>query len=67
MVRIVADTSTLYSTSQAREAGFAVSALVSFGALSLLMKLIRKGKLAWFSWYLYSIGIAVIIWQITQR
>ncbi len=27
MVRIVADTSTLYSTSQAREAGFAVSAL----------------------------------------
>lgn len=47
--------------------GFAVSALVSFGALSLLMKLIRKGKLAWFSWYLYSIGIAVIIWQITQR
>lgn len=47
--------------------GFAVSALVSFGALSLLMKLIRKGKLAWFSWYLYCIGIAVIIWQITQR
>ena len=27
MVRIVADTSTLYSTAQAREAGFAVSAL----------------------------------------
>ena len=27
MVRIVADTSTLYSTRQAREAGFAVSAL----------------------------------------
>ena len=27
MVRIVSDTSTLYSTSQAREAGFAVSPL----------------------------------------
>jgi undecaprenyl pyrophosphate phosphatase UppP len=41
--------------------GFILSALVSFGALALLMKLIRKGKLVWFSWYLYCMGIAVII------
>ncbi len=41
--------------------GFILSSLVSFGALTLLMKLIRKGKLVWFSWYLYCMGLAVII------
>ena len=46
--------------------GFVVSCIVSFAALSLLMKLIRKGKLIWFSWYLYIVGIAVIIWQISK-
>lgn len=45
--------------------GLLVSALVSFGALALLMKVIRRGKLSWFSWYLYAAGIAVIFWQIT--
>lgn len=34
----------------------AVSALVSFGALKLLVNIIKKGKLIWFSWYLYAVG-----------
>ena len=45
-------------------AGLLISALVSFFALSWLTRLIRRGRLSVFSWYLYAIGIAVILWQI---
>ena len=44
--------------------GFAVSALVSFGALTLLLKLIRKGKFSYFSWYMLALGAAVVLWQL---
>jgi len=43
--------------------GFAVSALVSFGALTLLLKIVRRGKLSWFSWYLFLLGALVLGWQ----
>lgn len=33
-----------------------VSALVSYGALKLLVNIVKKGKLVWFSWYLYAAG-----------
>ena len=33
-----------------------VSAAVSYGALKLLVNIVKKGKLAWFSWYLYVAG-----------
>jgi len=46
--------------------GIIVSAAVSFGALTWLINFVRKGKLAWFSWYLYVLGIALIIWQIVH-
>ena len=45
-------------------AGFAVSALVSFGALTLLLKLIRRGKFSHFSWYMLALGAAVVLWQL---
>ncbi|MDD3885720.1 MAG: undecaprenyl-diphosphate phosphatase, partial [Victivallaceae bacterium] len=43
--------------------GTAISAVVSFGALALLMKLIRRGKLVWFAYYLYTLGLLVVAWQ----
>lgn len=45
-------------------AGFIVSMLTSFAALTLLIKIIRKGKLAWFSWYLFLLGAGTMVWQI---
>lgn len=45
-------------------AAFLISALASFASLWLLVKLIRKRKLAYFSWYLFIVGASVMIWQI---
>ena len=42
--------------------GVLFSALVSFGALALLMNLIKRGKLVWFAWYLNLLGAAVLIY-----
>ena len=44
--------------------GFAVSMLTSFAALTLLIRIIRKGRLAWFSWYLFLLGAGIMVWQI---
>lgn len=44
--------------------GFAVSAAVSFGALRLLISVVKRGKLSWFSWYMFAIGASVCIWQL---
>ena len=44
--------------------GFVVSALVSFGALTLLLKLIRRGRFSYFSWYMLALGAAVVLWQL---
>ena len=46
--------------------GFIISSLASFFALKLLVNLIKKRKLAWFSWYLFFIGSAVMLWQIIK-
>lgn len=43
---------------------FIISAVVSFASLYLLVKLIRKRKLEYFSWYMFVIGAAVMAWQI---
>jgi undecaprenyl-diphosphatase len=44
--------------------GFLFSALTSFAALTMLVKIIQKGKLSWFSWYLFVLGAGLMIWQI---
>ena len=44
--------------------GFLVSALTSFAALGLLVKIIKKRKLSWFSWYLFLLGAGIMVWQI---
>jgi len=46
--------------------GLIVSALTSFGALAFLTKLVRNGKLALFSWYLFAAGAAVLVWQLLK-
>ena len=46
--------------------GFLISALVSFGALTLLVKIIQKRKLSVFAWYMFLLGIAVVGWQMLK-
>ena len=46
--------------------GFAVSAAVSVGALLFLIRLVRRGKLYYFSWYMLALGAAVTLWQIVK-
>ncbi len=46
--------------------GFIVSALTSFGALTLLVAIVKKRKLSNFSWYLFFLGITVIGWQMLK-
>ncbi|MBE6355938.1 MAG: undecaprenyl-diphosphate phosphatase [Lentisphaerae bacterium] len=43
---------------------FLLSAAASMASLCLLIKLIRRRKLSYFSWYLFFVGAAVMIWQI---
>ena len=42
--------------------GFVVSAVVGFFALKILLKLLQRGKLQWFSWYLYCVGVLVLLY-----
>ncbi len=44
--------------------GFALSAVVGWVSLKLLVTMLNKGKLEYFSWYLYVVGAAVTIWGI---
>ena len=46
--------------------GCAVSMVVSFAVLLLLLKIIRKGKLSYFSWYMLALGAAVMLWQLSK-
>lgn len=41
-----------------------ISGVVSYWALVLLVRLIKRGKLSVFSWYLYALGAGVILWQL---
>ena len=52
-----------FSTTQLT-AAFLISAVTSFASLYLLVKLVRQRKLKYFSWYMFFIGAAVMIWQI---
>ncbi len=38
--------------------GFVVSAVVGFGALSLLVKFVKQGKLSGFAWYCWTVALA---------
>lgn len=47
-------------------AGFLISAVTSFGALTLLIALIKRRKISVFSWYLFAVGLAVVGWQMLK-
>jgi undecaprenyl-diphosphatase len=44
--------------------GFAVSAVVGYISLTLLVKLLQRGKLQVFAWYLFALGAGLLIWRI---
>lgn len=44
--------------------GFAVSFVVGWVALKLLVGLVQKGRLAMFAYYLVPLGVAVVAWQL---
>lgn len=44
--------------------GFLVSMLVGLGALALLIRWVRQGRLAMFAYYLLPLGVAVVAWQL---
>ena len=44
--------------------GFAVSFAVGWAALALLIRFVKRGKLAVFAWYLVPLGAAVLAWRL---
>ncbi len=43
--------------------GFVTSMLVGYGALVLLVALVKRGGLHRFTWYLWPLGIAALVWS----
>lgn len=48
-------------------AGFAVSAVVGWAALKVLLRFVRTGALHRFSWYCWAVGTAGAVWFILNR
>jgi len=46
--------------------GFIVSAFVGYFSLRLLLKLLKRGDFKYFACYLYVLGLATLIWAITD-
>ena len=44
-------------------AAVVISFLFSMGALICVVSIVKKSRLSVFSWYLFALGIAVIVWQ----
>jgi undecaprenyl-diphosphatase len=44
--------------------GAAVSFVVGLAALDWLLRLVERGRLAWFAYYLIPLGVAVTLWQL---
>jgi undecaprenyl-diphosphatase len=42
--------------------GFAVSAVVGYFSLCLLLNLLKRGDFKYFSWYLYVLGVITLVW-----
>jgi len=46
--------------------GFSVAAIVGYFSLRLLLKILKHGNFKYFAWYLYVLGLATLIWAITD-
>ncbi|TWT46839.1 undecaprenyl-diphosphate phosphatase [Botrimarina hoheduenensis] len=44
--------------------GFAAAFVVGWGALALLIRWVKRGRLAVFAWYLVPLGVAVLVWRL---
>jgi undecaprenyl-diphosphatase len=44
--------------------GFLISAVVGYFSLLLLLKVLEKGRLSFFAYYCFILGVAVIVWKI---
>jgi undecaprenyl-diphosphatase len=44
--------------------GFTVAALVGYFSLALLIKVLKRGKLTFFGWYVLSVGVLTLGWKI---
>ncbi|MEM1271570.1 MAG: undecaprenyl-diphosphate phosphatase, partial [Bacteroidota bacterium] len=44
--------------------GLAVSFVVGWAALALLIRFVQQGRLPLFAWYLVPLGVAVVAWQL---
>ena len=47
--------------------GMAVSFVVGLGSLTLLVRLVQHGRLAYFAYWLIPLGVAVTSWQLWER
>lgn len=45
--------------------GAVVSFAVGWASLVLLLKMVQRGRLHWFAWWCFAVGLFVIIWQTT--
>ena len=45
--------------------GTLVAFVVGLASLAGLIKIVQRGRLAWFAWYLIPLGIAVVVWQLS--
>jgi undecaprenyl-diphosphatase len=45
--------------------GFLISAVVGYLSLALLLKVLKKGKLSFFAYYCFILGLAVIVWGVS--
>lgn len=46
--------------------GSIAAAVSGYIAIIFLMRILRRGKLHYFSWYCWTVGLFAIIWQLTQ-
>lgn len=47
--------------------GIVVSFVVGLGALWVLVRMLERGRFAYFGWYCIALGVVVIAWQLARR
>lgn len=45
--------------------GALVSFAVGWGSLTVLLQMVQRGRLHWFAWWCFAVGLFVLVWQTT--
>lgn len=45
--------------------GALVSFVVGWGSLTVLLQMVQRGRLHWFAWWCFAVGLFVLVWQTT--